>query len=69
MNIANEISAKIMGDILARGMSLSDVDLSSMVDSVAVRALSEIDEALLENKSDEEKLEKVEKIVNGYKRE
>ena len=69
MNIANEISAKIMGDILARGMSLSDVDLSSMVDSVAVRALSEIDEALLEKKSDEEKLEKVEKIVNGYKRE
>lgn len=68
MHIANEISAKIMGDILARGMSLSEVDLSEMVNSEAVRALSEIREALSGEKSGKDKLDAVEKIVNEYNR-
>ena len=42
MDFANEISAKVMGDILAKGMSLADVDLSDTVNSEAVKALGEI---------------------------
>ena len=69
MDIANEISAKVMGDILARGMSLSKVDLSETVNSEAVRALGEIKKALSEEKNQGKKLERVEKIINEYKKE
>lgn len=69
MDIVNEISAKVMGDILAKGMSLSKVDLSETVNSEAVRALGEIKKALSEEKNGEKKLERVEKIINEYKRE
>ena len=69
MNIANEISAKVMGDILAKGMSLSKVDLSETVNSEAVRALGEIKKALSEEKNKQKKLERVERIINEYKRE
>lgn len=69
MDIVNEISAKVMGDILAKGMSLSEVDLSETVNSEAVRALGEIKKALSEEKNGEKKLERVEKIINEYNRE
>jgi len=69
LDIANEISAKVMGDILARGMSLSKVDLSETVNSEAVRALGEIKKALSEEKNQGKKLERVEKIINEYKKE
>jgi predicted RNase H-like nuclease (RuvC/YqgF family) len=69
LDIVNEISAKVMGDILAKGMSLSKVDLSETVNSEAVRALGEIKKALSEEKNGEKKLERVEKIINEYKRE
>ena len=69
MNIANEISAKVMGDILAKGMSLSKVDLSETVNSEAVRALGEIKKALSEEKNRQKKLERVERIINEYSRE
>lgn len=69
MDIVNEISAKVMGDILAKGMSLSEVDLSETVNSEAVRALGEIKKALSEEKNGEKKLKRVEKIINEYKRE
>jgi len=69
MDIANEISAKVMGDILAQGMSLSGIDLSERVNSEAVRALGKIKNELLTDKSGREKLLAVEEIVNEYKRE
>ncbi len=69
MDFANEISAKVMGDILAKGMSLSNVDLSETVNSEAVRALGEIKKALSEEENQGKKLEKVEKIINEYKRD
>ena len=69
MDIANEISAKVMGEILAKGMSLSGVDLSETVNSEAVRALGEIKKALLEEESQGERLRKVERIINEYKKE
>ncbi len=69
MDIVNEISAKVMGEILAKGMSLSKVDLSETVNSEAVRALGEIKKALSEEKNGEKKLERVERIINEYKKE
>ena len=42
MDIVNEISAKVRGEILAKGMSLSEVDLSQAVDSEAVQAMGKI---------------------------
>lgn len=66
MEFANELTAKVMGEILAKGMSLSDVDLSKTVDSEAVRALGEIKHVLSEDKNQKQKLEKVEKIISQY---
>ena len=39
MDFQNEFAAKVMGEILAKGMSLSEVDLKATVDSEAVKAL------------------------------
>lgn len=69
MDIANELSAKVIGDILAQGMSLSGVDLSERVETEAVLALGKIKNELSTKKSETEKLEAVKKIVNEYKRE
>lgn len=42
MNVSNELAAKVIGDILSEGMSMSDVDLSDRVKCEAVNALDEI---------------------------
>ena len=66
MEFENNVTAKVMGEILARGMSLSDVDLSKTVDSEAVKALGKIRTVLSEEKSQKDKLNEVRKIVNQY---
>lgn len=66
MEFANELTAKVMGEILAKGMSLSGVDLKETVDSEAVRALGKIKNVLTQEKNQKDKLEKVEKIMNEY---
>lgn len=69
MDIVNELTAKVMGEILAKGMSLSDVDLSKTVDSEAAKALGRIKNVLSEEKGQAKKLESVQKIVDEYKME
>ncbi len=66
MEIQNEITAKVMGEILAKGMSLSDVDLSKTVDSEAVKVLEKIKTTLSEDKNQALKLAKVQEIINEY---
>ena len=66
MDITNQLTAKVMGEILAKGMSLSEVDLSKSVDSEAVRALGKIKNVLSEFAGQDEKLEQVQEIVNEY---
>lgn len=66
MDFTNEVTAKVMGEILAKGMSLSDVDLSKTVDSEAVRALGKIKNILSENRNQSQKLEKVQEIISEY---
>lgn len=66
MNIENELTAKVMGEILAKGMSLSGVDLSKAVESEAVQVLGKIKHVLSEEKNQVQKLEMVQKIMNEY---
>lgn len=63
MDFRNELTAKVMGEILAKGMSLSDVDLSKSVDSEAVKTLGRIKSVLAEDKNQKQKLQKVEEIM------
>ena len=67
MDFANELAAKVMGEILAKGMSLSDVDLKETVDTEAVKALGKIKNTLAEDKNQSLKLAKVQEIINEYK--
>ena len=67
MDIANELTAKVMGQILAQGMSLSDVDLSKAVNGEAVTALGKIKTALSDGNDDAQKLERVQRIVSEYR--
>ena len=69
MDMPNELAAKVMGEILAKGMSLSDVDLSKTVESEAVTALCRIKDVLSLETNQKQKLEKVQKIVDEYKTE
>lgn len=66
MEFENNIAAKVMGEILAKGMSLSDFDLAETVDSEALRALGKIKTALAEEKNQKDKLNAVQKIMNQY---
>lgn len=66
MGFENEITAKVMGEILAKGMSLSQVDLAKTVDSEAVKTLGRIKSALDEDKNQAIKLAKVQEIMNEY---
>lgn len=66
MNMQNAMTAKIMGEILASGMSLSDVNLAKTVNSVAVRELEEIRAVLWsDEKTDREKLGRIKDIINS----
>ena len=67
MNLPNQLTAKVMGEIIAKGMSLSEVDLSKSVESEAVSALSRINEVLSVKKDRKQKLEEVEKIMREYR--
>ena len=67
MDMPNELTAKVMGEILAKGMSLSDVDLSKTVESEALDALCKIKDVLSLETNQKQKLEKVQKIVDEYK--
>lgn len=66
MIFENELTAKVMGEILAKGMSLSGVDLRKSVDSEAVKALGRIKHALADGHNQQDKLKKVEAIINEY---
>ncbi len=66
MNIGNSLAAKVMGEILSQGMSLSGVDIKSAVKSDAIDALLEIKNAVLCEKDDGEKISEIESIMDRY---
>lgn len=66
MSVSNCLAAKVMGEILSEGMSLSGVDLSGSVKSEAIDALCEIQSAVLKDGDDSSRLSEIEKIMEKY---
>lgn len=63
MNVPNELAARVMGDILARGMSLSGFDIAREVKSEAIDVLCEIREAM---NGSGDRANEVERILEKY---
>ena len=66
MNTANNVTAKVFGEILAKGMSLADCDMRDAVKNEAIDALSEIKNAVIGEKSDSDKLSGVIAVLERY---
>lgn len=67
MNTENELAARVLGDILAKGMSMSETDLSERVNSAAVSALDAIRLVMYNSELDERgKMAAVQEIIKKY---
>lgn len=67
MNTQNEIAARVIGGIIARGMSLTNTDLAESVNSEAVTALDSIRLVLYNRELDEHgKMQAIEQVMKGY---
>lgn len=66
MNVQNQLAAKIMGEILSEGMSLSGIDLAGRVKSEAIDALCEIQSAVCRDGDDTSRLCEIERIMERY---
>lgn len=67
MNTENELAARILGDILAKGMSMSETDLSERVNSAAVSALDAIRLVMYNSELDERgKMAAIREIIKKY---
>lgn len=67
MNIPNELTAKVMGEIISKGMSISGIDLSESVKSEAMDALFKIRAVVGRKESGDKKISSIEKIMEEYK--
>ncbi|MCR4718204.1 MAG: hypothetical protein K5768_01075 [Firmicutes bacterium] len=64
MNVQNAMAAKIMGEILANGMSLSDTNLAESINSAAANTLEEIRNIVADDKKDEkQRIREVKRII------
>ncbi len=64
MNVQNAMAAKIMGEILANGMSLSDTNLAESINSVAADTLETIRSIVTDEKKDEkQRIKEVKRII------
>ncbi len=67
MKAANSLAAKVMGDILAEGMSLSGFDVGEQVKTEAVCALDEIRNVMYSKNTDEHgKICAIKSIMDRY---
>ena len=66
MNIQNATAAKIMGEILAKGMSLSDINLADSINADAAEALEEIRTVVSDDKrSEKQRVKEIKKIIKN----
>ena len=64
MNVQNAMAAKIMGEILANGMSLSDTNLAESINSTAANTLETIRSIVTDEKKDEkQRIKEVKRII------
>ena len=67
MSTQNEMAAKVIGEIIAKGMSLTDTDLSESVNSRAVSALDAIRLVLYNSGLDEHgKMQAIKEVIKEY---
>ena len=65
MNVQNAMAAKIMGEVLANGMSLSDINLAESINSAAANTLESIRNIISDEKKDEkQKVREVKNLIN-----
>ncbi len=65
MNVQNAAAAKIMGEVLAKGMNLCDINLADSINSEALDALEEIRAvASDEKRSEKQKIKRIKEIIN-----
>ncbi|HAL63145.1 MAG: hypothetical protein K5664_03530 [Firmicutes bacterium] len=67
MNVQNAMAAKIMGEVLANGMSLSDINLAESINSAAANTLESIRNIISDEKKDEK--QKVREVKNLIKKQ
>ena len=66
MNMQNAMAAKIIGEILANGMSLSDTNLAESINSSAAETLDEIRAVVSdEKKSEKQKVREVKRLIKN----
>lgn len=64
MNVQNAMAAKIIGEILANGMSLSDTNLAESINSAAADTLESIRSIVTDEKKDEkQRIKEVKRII------
>ena len=66
MKVQNELAAKVIGEIISKGMSLSEVDLQEMVKNEATAALGEIKTVMKRSEADKNKLGEIRRIMEKY---
>ncbi len=67
MKVQNELAAKILSEVIAEGMKLSNIDLSERVKCEATTALDEIKLAIHKTgETERAKLASIKKIMKKY---
>lgn len=66
MKVTNALAAKILGEIIAEGMNMSQINLEDRVKSEAITVLGDIKLAIKDKGSDKGKLRKIEEIMERY---
>ena len=70
MSVQNELAAKIMGEILAKGMNLCDINLADSINSDAAAAIEEIQSVVADkNGNEKKKLTKIREIIKKLETE
>lgn len=66
MKAENELTAKVLGEIIAEGMSISGFDIVDKVRAEAVNALGEIKSVLHDKSEEKDKLQRIDGIMKKY---
>lgn len=66
MNVHNAMAAKILGEILASGMSISDTNFAEIINSAAANGLESI-RSIANNAdlSEEQKINEIKGVINS----
>lgn len=66
MSIPNDMTAKIIGDLISKGMSISGVNLEDRIKNEAIDALGEIRSVVRSEKDEKNKISSIKKIMENH---